>query len=296
MNIVEIRLNSLEIPFRVEFSHSSASQNVTSSAWVTVISGQYTGYGESCPRPYVTGETMKSVQSFFETHKINIQETICDLTSLRSWVKDHRNDIDENPAGWCAVELALLDLLAQEEKQSVEQLLGLPELIGDFQYTAVLGDNKIEQFAQQVDQYVAMEFKDYKIKINGDDERDKEKINYLVGAKADLRIRLDANNLWQKASDASAYLNNMDTDLFAIEEPLIANDYYGLREVANAVNTKIILDESFLREEQYSYIKKDPSTWIINLRVSKMGGLLRSLEIVSTARQTGIGIIIGAQV
>ena len=39
-----------------------------------------------------------------------------------------------------------------------------------------------------------------------------------------------------------------------------------------------------------------PRRWLINLRVSKMGGLLRSLQIVEGARAAGIGLIVGAQV
>ena len=141
-----------------------------------------------------------------------------------------------------------------------------------------------------------MAFKDYKIKLSGDLEKDKEKLCYLVKAKPDARIRLDANNLWQQASDAIAYLNCLETELFAIEEPLAANDYNGLREVANATKFRVVLDESFLREEQFSSINDDPSVWIINLRVSKMGGLLRSLKIALMARSCGVDIIVGAQV
>ncbi|WP_455198545.1 mandelate racemase/muconate lactonizing enzyme family protein [Kaarinaea lacus] len=278
------------------FSHASASRNVTSTAWVIAKSEQHTGYGESCPRSYVTGETMASIISFFDNHRSDIQQNIIDLASLKSWVGGHSQEINDNPAAWCAIELALLDLFAKGENQSVEQLLGIPQLGGEFQYTAVLGDNQIEQFARQVDQYSAMAFVDYKVKISGDNEKDKEKLRYLAESVSGARIRLDANNLWHAASQANDYLNLLEAKLFAVEEPLQANDYEGLREVASTVNAKIILDESFLREEQFAFIKNDPSIWIINLRVSKMGGLLRSLAIAATARQLGIGLIIGAQV
>lgn len=296
MMIKELSLHSLEIPFRVAFRHASASRDVTCSAWVIVRSGQTIGYGESCPRVYVTGETMASVTSFFESHQGDIQQNIKGLSSLKDWVKKHHQEINDNPAAWCAIELALLDLFSKEEKQSVEQLLGIPALNGEFQYTAVLGDNKLEQFARQVDQYASMGFKDYKVKLSGDSKKDKEKLRYLVESVYEARIRLDANNIWQTAAEVSHYLSDLDTKIFAIEEPLQANDFDGLRKVANAVSTRIILDESFLREEQFELIKNDPSIWIINLRVSKMGGLLRSLSIAENARQFGIGMIIGAQV
>ena len=58
---------------------------------------------------------------------------------------------------------------------------------------------------------------------------------------------------------------------------------------------KIILDESLLRREQLDALD-DPSRWIINLRVSKMGGLVRTLAAAATAQERGIGVIIGCQV
>ena len=50
-----------------------------------------------------------------------------------------------------------------------------------------------------------------------------------------------------------------------------------------------------LRPEQMDTLD-DASRWIVNLRVSKMGGVLRSIEVAREAEQRGIGIIVGAQV
>jgi L-alanine-DL-glutamate epimerase-like enolase superfamily enzyme len=51
-----------------------------------------------------------------------------------------------------------------------------------------------------------------------------------------------------------------------------------------------------LREAQLAELPGPPDRWIINVRVSKMGGLLRSLDVVRRARAAGFGIIVGAQV
>jgi L-alanine-DL-glutamate epimerase-like enolase superfamily enzyme len=48
--------------------------------------------------------------------------------------------------------------------------------------------------------------------------------------------------------------------------------------------------------EQFKYLQADPQSWIINIRISKMGGILRSLAIAEEARAMGFPIIIGAQV
>ena len=58
----------------------------------------------------------------------------------------------------------------------------------------------------------------------------------------------------------------------------------------------IILDESVTRIADLDALPDPAAQWIVNVRVSKMGGLLRSLDVVAAARRRGIRIIVGAQV
>jgi L-alanine-DL-glutamate epimerase-like enolase superfamily enzyme len=50
------------------------------------------------------------------------------------------------------------------------------------------------------------------------------------------------------------------------------------------------------RPRQLVVLPSSPERWLANLRVSKMGGLLRSLEFLQAARRTGVRIIVGAHV
>ncbi len=291
-------LNQISIPFRVKFRHASAERAETSSLWVEAISeNSLIGYGESCPRGYVTGETMASAQKFFSQYQDAICNEITSLSTLRTWAKKHQNELNANPAAWCAIELAILDLLAKQENKSIEYFLNLPSLHGNFQYSAVLGDASINTFKLSAEQYLQQGFTDFKLKLSGDIERDKEKIAIMrQGTSKTLRIRVDVNNLWKSADEAIRFLLALDCPFFAIEEPLLPNAYPELSLIANALSCKIILDESFLRVEQFAILQETPHQWLINLRISKMGGLLRSLAIIESARKLGIGLIIGAQV
>ena len=291
-------LNQLIIPFKVKFRHASAERTETSSLWVEAISTNgLNGYGESCPRNYVTGETIASVQCFFSQYQEAICKEIISLSTLCVWAKKHQHALDANPAAWCAIELAILDFLAKQENKTIEQFLNLPALHGSFQYSAVLGDANIEAFMRSAEQYSQQGFTDFKLKLSGEIERDKEKIAVMRQLEIKhLRIRVDANNLWQSAHEAIHFLQALDYPFFAIEEPLQANAYHELSMIANHLNCKIILDESFLRIEQFNMLQAAPLHWLINLRISKMGGLLRALAIIESARKLGVGLIIGAQV
>ncbi len=291
-------LNQISIPFRVKFRHASAERTETSSLWVEAVSEDgLIGYGESCPRNYVTGETIKSAQQFFSQHRETICHEIASLDTLQAWVTKHQSALDANPAAWCAIELAILDLLAKQENKTIEHFLNLPTLHGNFQYSAVLGDANIDAFKLGAEQYLQQGFTDFKLKLSGDIERDKEKMAVMrQPANKALRVRVDANNLWKGADDAIKFLQTLNYPFFAIEEPLPPNAYPELSLIADALNCKIILDESFLRVGQFEMLKETPQHWLINLRISKMGGLLRSLAIIDSARKLGIGLIVGAQV
>jgi len=295
MNIKGINIFSLTIPFQAPFKHASATRAMTESLWVEVHSSEgIIGYGESCPRSYVTGETLETTTTFLHQLSPAIIENIHNCDDLKSWVKSYRAEIDQNPAAWCALELALLDALAKNSAYSVEHLLGLPPLAQTYQYSAILGDMSFEKFKLQLQQYQALKFLDFKVKLSGNLQSDQEKLALFRGDQQ--RLRLDANNLWHTLNEAVPYLENLPANFFAIEEPLQTGAYEDLDRLGKETNKQIILDESFVRLNQCDALISSPSRWLINLRISKMGGILRSLEIIHHAKELGIKIIIGAQV
>jgi L-Ala-D/L-Glu epimerase len=296
--IHQLRARELSIPFRTTFKHAAAERAVTSTVWVeaSAASGT-TGFGEGCPRPYVTGETVASATAFIGAHESDLRKRVHSVESLQEWMADHRLAIDQNPAAWCAVELALLDVLAKDCGQPVDELLGCTAPRGPFRFTAVLGDNTRDAFATMVTQYRAHGFVDFKIKLSGDIETDRHKIDVLRDLDAPgMRVRADANNLWQDADTAIAFLRDLQYPLFAVEEPIGAKQYDELARIGDALGCTIVLDESLVRVEQLARLPGPPSRWVPNVRVSKMGGLLRALAVIREARARGMGVIVGAQV
>ena len=298
MTLTELSLIKLEIPFKVSFKHSSAERSRSQSILVAARSASGNiGLGEGCPREYVTHETVESAVLFFERHRESLITRVDSLKSLKDWMEEHGQIIDRNPAAWCAIELALLDLLAKDNKQSIERLLGLKELDGTFQYTAVLGDAEWEKFVFQTKQYLAMGFQEFKLKISGNLSLDGKKLALIQDlGQGELKLRVDANNIWQDSSLAIDYFKQLGIQLVGIEEPLTAMQFAQLSEVAEGTQTKIILDESFLNKSHFEPIQKIAGSFIINIRISKMGGLIRALEIARVAEELEIPVIVGAQV
>lgn len=293
-----VHVQSLLIPFKQAFVHASAARAKTESVLVTVTNEDgVEGIGEGCPRHYVTGETIESIQQFVEVHRGQWM-LFTSVQNLKEWVAEQAAVIDRNPAAWCAVEMAFLDLFGKELGLPIEALLGLPPLSGRFQYSAVLGTDSLQSFGKQLQRYRSVGFTDFKVKVTGRLQDDMDKLTQLASMEdSTIRVRLDANNLWSDAESALSYRTQLPGRITAVEEPLKVGDYDGCRRLAREMNVPIILDESFLRLDQFAAIENDPpSTWIINIRVSKMGGLMRSLDIARKARECGTSIIVGAQV
>ncbi len=294
---MKLTIQNLEIPFKQVFAHATATRACTETILVKADSENgIVGVGEGCPREYVTGETIHTAIHFFTKHRETWEE-LKNVGDLEAWMAENSQTIDENPASWCAVELALFDCWGQDNRQSIESLLNFQELTGQFQYSAVLGTENMASFEKQAKQFCALDFYDFKVKVTGHLEKDRSKIEFLKDLPSkNLRIRLDANNLWKTSDEAVKYLKDLDYSLFAIEEPLQVGNYKGCSQISQQLGLPIILDESFLRFEQFKDLEIDSQNWIINIRISKMGGILRSLEIAEHAKTKGIPIILGAQV
>ena len=296
MRIERLDIFSFPVPFKVVFRHASASRARAENIIVKATSDcGHVGYGEGCPRDYVTGETVAGGTTFLRTIAPALQEGVHDEQDLKAWIDTHRDLIDGNPAAFCAAEIAILDLIGKVKQQPVEDLVDTPRLNGTFRYSAILGDAPYLAYRWQLFRYWSKGFHDFKIKVSGDLRRDRRKLRAFQ-RKTDpaLRLRLDANNLWTSADICLRHLEALDHKVFAIEEPLRQGDLNGSKHVGETTGTKIVLDESLSRPSQVAALDTGP--WLINVRVSKMGGIIRALDVARMAGDKGIGIIVGAQV
>ncbi|MDE0419766.1 MAG: hypothetical protein OXK76_02625 [Gammaproteobacteria bacterium] len=293
MRLARIAVFTFPVPFKVVFRHASASRDRAENLIVAAYSEDGTvGYGEGCPRDYVTGETTASGLDFIRRHADSLIADVVDLVGLRAWIANHADNIDRNPAAFCAVETALLDLFGRVTGKCIEELVEVPRPRTAFKYSAVLGNAPHLAYLWQLHRYRRRGFDDFKVKLSGDARRDGRKLAALETAE---RIRLDANNLWTSPDDCIRHLARLPRKVFAIEEPLEAGDLAGFRAVGEATDTRIVLDESLVRIEQLETLS-DPDRWIVNIRVSKMGGILRSMAVAQRASRLGVGTIIGCQV
>ena len=298
MKISNIKVQHLSIPFTDSFQHASANRNRGDSVLVTVATDQGTvGYGEGCPRDYVTGENCHRAAGFVHRIADSVTNDIHEFADLSDWVWNNERIIDENPAAWCALELAVIDAMAKELRVTAETMLGEPPIENRlFRYSAVIGAGSLLDLKKYLLAYHQLEFDDFKIKLCGDLDLDRQRIEYFAESTSPSRLRLDANNLWSDPITAARYLDRLPGVFFAIEEPLAAKDISGLRRFLQLTDKQVILDESFTCRGDVGCLLEYGNQCIANIRVSKMGGLIRSRNLVEIAESESVPYIVGAQV
>lgn len=299
---LQLKVHPLHIPLRTTFKQASSTRNLGESIWCEAHRGDLIGYGEGCPRIYVTNETVETGLVWLNERLSEFSSKCNSLAALKIWIADNRTVVDQHPAAFCAIETALLDLFAREKGQNVEALLGLTPPQSIYQYTAVLGDSSEEKFKALTQRYLSMGFTDFKVKINGQLTEDQQKLKNIrllcqKNEVVNYRIRLDANNLWAAQTNiAIDYLAQLEGPFLGIEEPIAPKNYSALSQISESLNMPVILDESLCNLTDLANLNKVSGQFIANLKVSRIGGVLRTLELIAALKKVNKNIIIGAHV
>ncbi|OUR97796.1 hypothetical protein A9Q84_06240 [Halobacteriovorax marinus] len=297
MKIASISEIDISINFKLKFKHNTKSRDKTESFFVKIVTDSgMIGYGEGCPRSYVTGEDLKSCRKFLSEYENSIAK-LTNLDELKIFVELNNKAISKSPSAWCAIEIALLDLLAKEKSISVEEMFELNPPIQNHSITAVIGIDSPFLFLKKLMKYRFFGLSDFKLKLTGVKKIDKRILSWVkFSGIPSKHVRVDANNIWSDESECIAALKELDNLIWAIEEPLQERDIKKFIKISKETGKKIILDESFLKVEDFEEIKSHPDIFLVNLRISKMGGIIRSLGIISAFKKHGFKFILGTHV
>lgn len=299
MKLSDFQIFSLRIPFKLKFSHSLATRSVSESVLLALADTQgHQGYGEGTPRPYVTGETidgtMRVLQEILPDLSTEQMESVQDIDRLLSAYPA----LDTAPSARCALELALLDLLGQNMRQSVLQLLGTPQTEAIY-YSAVISSETPEAVAKIAKQVAAIHIRQVKLKVGANREANRANIGVLREILGDsVDIRADANASWTP-DDAVAHINDLvELGVFYVEQPLPAGDRNVWQTLQRRLPAaaKVYVDESICTLDDARWLAEHRAVSGFNLKISKHGGILPSLEIHRMAREHGLFCQLGCHV
>ncbi len=304
MRIDKITLYNCERPFFLDFVSSRAIRAKTEAIILRIdCCDSITGFGESTPRHYVTGETIRTVSEVISNIMAGILlgREVSSLSDIRALLADlsdacrKRSDFPFNSA-LGAVDLAMMDILGKKISAPVREFLGpiqrnrLPFALS----IPLLPLKKIRALSGMLHSLPITSFK-IVAGTNGSDVLNRLRfIREEFGFKGE--VTLDANGIWT-ADQACDILNRAtEFEIAAVEQPTARDDHEGLRTVRKKTGIPVVADESLCSlSDAQSLIRKEACD-IINIKISKCGGLLRSEEIARFAHTKGIPCQIGAHV
>jgi len=305
MRIVKINLYKYDEPLKLKF-HST--QTLRTSAESIIVRLEFEngilGYGESAPRTYVTGEDCSTVplairncfSSILFCHEIN---TIDDVEKVLDQLESEcRNrNISHYNSALGAIDTALLDALGKFQKLSVTDFLGsivrkkAPYSIS----IPLLPLQEIQELFFQLPKLARVKY--VKVLVGQVEDENMERVGLVRSLFGDdVDIRVENNGKWTFQQAISNLDKLQEFNITAVEQPLAKDDIEGLGRLKEATGIPIIVDESMCSLSDAKRLIETGACDILNIKISKCGGLLRSKRIAQFAKSQNILCQLGAHV
>ncbi|MBD3884814.1 enolase [Phormidium tenue FACHB-886] len=308
MRIIEATLFALRIPFIEAFAHSIKSRTYSDSIVVRLKASDGTvGYGEAVARPYVTGETVESCLEFMTNtlwaavRQADYSTAPLDLESPLSWLKAIAATLpaetSDTVIAWNAArtgfELALVDCLLKSQQRSLGELL--PPQRSFITYSGVITSSTVESAVKNARRFKQLGISQLKVKVTGENDRDRiAAIRETVGD--DLSLRIDGNGVYSVQSAIAACQTLAEFKIDSTEQMISRGNPADLAAVRSASPIPQMADESLTTLEDAQALIAARACQFFNLRISKCGGLARTIAIAQLAQASGIQLQVGCQV
>jgi len=300
MKLVAATLYALRIPFVESFSHSATERRWSDSVVVRVRDEAGTeGFGEGTPRPYVTGEIVETMLDHLTCElwpRVADRELppACNLEALAAFLPETSLAGAIAPhASRAALELAVLDCALRRAGRPLATLL--PPRRSRVTYSGVITAGPIARAVQHARQMRAIGLHDVKVKVGFDD--DVARVTAVREALGhDASLRLDANGAWSFERAVHVLNAVAPLGIAAVEQPLPRGPVEDLARLRQAIPVPVMADESLVTPADAEALIAGEAVDFFNVRISKCGGLARSLAIAERAAKAGVGVQVGSQV
>ncbi|RQV73944.1 enolase C-terminal domain-like protein [Burkholderia anthina] len=300
----DVRVYHVQQPMRVGFGHPAATRTTSESVVLELDLSGCVGLGECAPRSYVTGETCVTVCDALRSLPLAriIDELLSEspndvLYRIKRLGIEAAFDFTAANNVVCIVELAILDWIGKRTRVSLDAMLrngaSLAESSAPIKISQVLDQNlTVDDFLRE-----RGPFHFVKIKAHRDRAKDLETVTEIRRAIGDdTPIVIDANMSWSLIEAVEHVRKLREAGLTMVEEPFSKRSWTELHELRVQTGISIMLDESVSTLDDLRRAIGSDSCDAVNVRVSKCGGVLRSIEMIELAKSFGIQFQIGVQV
>ncbi len=289
--IERVVVTRIQIPMKSSWPEAAVEAGVKDAVLVTLETANGIAHGEASPPP---GDP-RAVDACWAELTGSIAPRLLGLSV------DCTERIAEAAASWSAgraatagAETALWDLLGQEHRVTVAQLLGADEVqigMGVESGLALGIYPSVVEMLQAVEAHLVEGYRRVKLRIAPG--RDLDFARAVRAHFADVELVVDGGGEYTSA-DLPLFRELDELDLLMIEQPCAAGDVDALAELQAALITPICLDETATSYEETAEAVRRGAGRIVNLKIQRTGGLGPARAIHDLCFQHGVACWVGS--
>ncbi len=301
--MLQAKINVHQLPVHTPFAIATGTMQAADCAILALDDGcGNIGLGEAAPFSAVTGENLQATADAIANLCTTIQKFSPEQALKILALESENKNIPSSAL--CAVESAVLDLIARRLGLPLWRLFGSPKLpSGTFCPTPIDTDITVtvmppEKVPAFLDKFSGHGFHTFKVKVSGRVDADTESVRQVISwAKKKNRLAhiiLDGNQGFdfERAKRLLLNLANLDIIPLCFEQPLIKNDLRGLAKLSQSTSVPILLDESVTSVDEVLRAHSAGAGSMINIKITK-SGVIESLRMITAAKALGMGLMIG---
>jgi O-succinylbenzoate synthase len=281
LTIRKITLTHCRVPLVEPFRISSGAVAEKDGIVVRIETDDLAGYGESSPMAgsFYSSDTPESCWR-------ELREFAPQLIGKQAGMDLALSGSNFAKVG---IETAIWDIEARRQGKPLYELLGGTNKPVESGLAVGLYDD-INDLLRTIEHYRKDGYKRVKIKIERG--RDVELVRAVRKTFGNIPLFVDANGAYD-LTDIDVFKALDEFDLMMFEQPFPGPMLRELAELQRQVRTPICLDESLETPENLTEAIELGSLKIGNIKIQRVGGFARALEIYEIARQHGIPVWVG---
>jgi L-alanine-DL-glutamate epimerase-like enolase superfamily enzyme len=293
--ITALTVEPLNLPLTEPFAIATGAQHEARNVLVRLTLADGTvGLGEAAPFPAVSGETQEGALATGEASRALLVGK--DARAWRTLAATLAEAFPHQPAARCGLEMALLDALARHHRVPLWVFFGGAGTHLDIDMTVTAGDRA--HAVSSARGILARGIHTLKVKVGAlSAEQDVERLVAIREVAPQARLYADANGGYtvEQARAFLAGLERAGVPLALFEQPVPADDLYGLAALTRESHVPICADESARSAHDVLRLIREGAVHAINIKTAKCG-LVGALTMWHLARAAGLGLMVGAMV
>lgn len=268
-------------PFRIARGEKFFVENV----FVALEQNGIIGYGEASPNKYYGECADKVLEKVSGLKEFLAPKDVASIQDIKGIWEQVWQYVQPSRAAQCAIDLALWDLLGKKTGVSASRLLwGKPP--GKLVSSCTLGICDPADWKARIDELAGYPI----IKIKMDHRGDLSFPRYVRSFTGAV-LRVDANCSWGSLDIAEMIRKLTELNVEFIEQPLPPENNDQMTGILKKSPMPIIADESCVVLSDVAVVKGKFTG--INIKLVKCGGITPALEMVNSAKNLDLKIMVG---